>query len=547
MPANDYTISVSPSVSTAERTVTLDGTEFTIDRIGKVDSGDDVTVSVNGPSRAYTIQIRDPEEFVRRLESNQTGDATATFDTGQTNKSALQPRSYGAAAVEGGNLKAFHPLVVRGYDIEASVPERALSGATVTASISELSTVSDKGVPPVDHLETVAWTNSETIRKDMSAVEPNVYQGTINAAPDGYDLSVGVVTTEPSPEGDSELVGFSDPQQLSILSNDGGLTPDWRVSTPDQLQYSQPAVDADAVYVGGLGRSVIARDRIASGGQRWSFARSGSLSDSSPVLSNGTLYVGGGGGTLFAIDPTPSAADRVDWVTSVDSAITATPAVLDGVVYVGTNDGRVFASDAAVGSRLWTTVVGGPVYSALATSTDRVFVTTADGDVVALGTDGTEVWRYTTGGQLDAASPVYDSGTVYVAGEGLVAIDANSGTPQWTADTYVGGAGATPTVAGSTVYVGGSDGQVHAFDASAQGSQLWAFGLPGAAPARPAVVGSQLIVADVTGTVGVLDRGTGAWIRGCSLANPVRSPITVDDGDAFVGTRGGDVVVFEAI
>jgi len=543
---NGYTISVSPSVKTPERTVTLDGKDFTLNRLGKVEPGGELTVSVTVPNtEAYTIQLRDPEEFVRRLRSNLSGDTTVVFDTGPTSdKDALTPRSYGAAAVRSGDLKAFFPVVVSGYDVDVQAPDRTLTQFEVTATISELP--SEQPTPSVDSLEAVVWTpgtNNEE-RFELTAVGANTYRTAIQKPAGNYNLAVAVLTTEPT--GDTEAVGYSDTKQLTVVENGESLSKERSISTADRLQYSRPAVTTDTICVGGLGPAISAFENTSNHPQQWIRQREGSLSDSSPLLVDETVYVGSGGGVFYALD---AADGSVIWSVDVESAVTSTPTLLDGTVYFGSNDGRIHAVDTGQQGSLttkWSTAVGSPVYSTLASGGGRLYVTTNGGDVVALNPDGTEAWRRTDDVAFGASSPTYVNGSLYVAGSTVDSIDPSTGDLQWAEAYYHDGAGSTPVVRNDTVYVGDTAGTVYALDGSS-GAIEWTFKFTDAIGASPAVVNDRLVVADTSGTVGVLERATGSWIGGCTLADTVRSPVVVSAGNAFVGTQSGDIVVFQNI
>jgi len=212
---NGYDISVSPSVDTVQRTVTVDGSDFDIDAIGKVEPGGEVTATVTAPSGAeYNIEIRDQDEFVVRLASSQQGDSTVTFDTGS------------------GAVDRTGRIGGRGHHHETGERTRHAVGR-----------------PPGDgrlgERDRVRTDDGGRLRRHLSGHD----RATIERSAGEYNLAVIVITGEFSDS--DEPVEFSDPQPLSVVENRETLAADWTVSTGSRLQYSRPAVDADRVFVGG--------------------------------------------------------------------------------------------------------------------------------------------------------------------------------------------------------------------------------------------------------------------------------------------------------
>ena len=551
----DYEIDVTPSVDTPDRSITLTSEGITEDypvtAIGRVAPGDDLTVEVTAPSTEdYQIQLRDQDGDIWRKSEPDSGDINVTFDTGQTSThAALDPKSYGAAAIDSGHVEHIHPVVVTGYTVDVEAPRVAEANTDfeVSATVSPIASLDS--VPAIQEVELAVWNADTTDRTLMDPGGEDSYHATASEPAGDYSAAVVVKSTEQF--GDNyEPVGFSDPTPVSVKDPGNLQSPAWSVATDGRMQFSAPAVTSSRVFHGGLGARLDARDRTADGARIWSLDRAGALSDGSPVLHDGTLYVGSGGGVLYALDASASSTSVV-WKCALGSAITSTPVVADGTVFVGTNDGRVHAVDTgASGSRTprWSESVGGPVYSALDASTDRVFVTTADGDVLGLRHDGSIDWTHSTAVDLGAAPPVYDGGgTVYVAADRFLALNATDGSVSWSLSDYDGTAASTPVVDGDAVYVGDASGTVFALDSGSAdpATPTWTFEVGGGVAARPAVVDTTIVVAALDGTVFFLDAANlGGWLDSAIQDAPVRSPLVASDGDVFVGTEGGMLAAY---
>jgi outer membrane protein assembly factor BamB len=358
----------------------------------------------------------------------------------------------------------------------------------------------------------------------------DVVEALTSTARDISDPEVPAPTNRRIGYGYVELGGGLD--DLAGLLREGLWAPD-----NGRSQRASPAVDADRVYVGGLGSDVVAYRR--GDGRAWTYTRDGALSDSSPVVVGDTVYVGGGGGRLHAL----GAADgRVRWTHATDSAVTSTPAVAEGQVYFGTNDGVVRAVAASDGTELWTTGVGGPVYSEVATASGLVFVTTTGGDLVCLdATTGVEQWRFATGTDLGAASPLVANGRVFVAADAVYAFDASAvRTRQWDA-SYGGTVGGSPAYGDGTVFVGDAHESLVALDDANGGTERWVRTIGGAFETRPTVAGDRVLAPSDTGYLyAFLTDGT--EIGRTELPGESRSSPAVDGDDIYLGTRSGALV-----
>jgi outer membrane protein assembly factor BamB len=388
-----------------------------------------------------------------------------------------------------------------------------------------------------EQVVTIAGTSSGTtyeivsVALDESAVSSDTpFEVTVDSTVPDQDPATNTTTDDYGP----------------VFETAVGLTEKWQFTQAESYQSSQPALDTDTVYVGGLDPTFRALSRSQQASQElWSETRDGSLSDSSPCMADGLVFVGSGGGILYAFDPTAS-SQRITWTYEIDSAITSSPVVLNGTVYVGANDGTVHAV-ATDGSDAWQSPVdvGGPIFSDVAAANGHVFVTTNDGSIVALNAaSGSEVWRNETGVELGASSPTVSSGTVYVGADSVYALNASEGNEQWQdGSNDTGSVGSTPAIGNGTVYVGSTDGSLYALNAS-DGSQAWRFEADDTIAAAPTVANNRIAVASLAGTVYLLDE-TGTELASQQLGEPIRAAPVHVGSEVLVNTEEGTIFKFD--
>jgi outer membrane protein assembly factor BamB len=188
---------------------------------------------------------------------------------------------------------------------------------------------------------------------------------------------------------------------------------------------SSPAVDEDALFVGGIGDLVSLRT-ISPGTQRWAMPTqdSAAAAEAAPAISNDgeTVYFADEDGVVYA---RAASGGEVVWTHSglgsvPPSKCTSSPGVgSDGTIYVGGYDGSVYALKALDGSVKWKYATGGPVQSSPAIGSDgTVYIGSDDGRVYALdGSTGALKWSYLTGGGVSSSPAIGADATVYVGSE----------------------------------------------------------------------------------------------------------------------------------
>lgn len=190
------------------------------------------------------------------------------------------------------------------------------------------------------------------------------------------------------------------------------------------------------------------------------------------------------------------------------------------VLYLGAisgSPGRIRAVDAGTGERNWIVETSNPVTAAPALDETTVY----------------------------AVSGIDESNTG--PGEGVLhAVARDDGGERWRADLG-GRTTSPPVVAGDHVFVGRdaiTDSRLFAFDATT-GEETWQFDAGDHLFGWPAVTDDTVYLVCADGRLYALDRESGAelWQFGSGSDHSPRSPPTVVDGTAFVGTRRGVVAV----
>jgi len=172
---------------------------------------------------------------------------------------------------------------------------------------------------------------------------------------------------------------------------------------------------------------------------KWTFQTEGLISAPVTIGPCGRIHIACESGKLYTLDATGAHL----WTCPLTEPLISVPIVgPDGTIYVGGEHGTLFAVDID-GNLRWTQTTQGFIYACPAISPDghKIFVAAADGNLYALGRDGTKLWSFCTAaaGPLGSAilSPpaVAPDGTVYTAGfmdSNLYALEPNDGSVKWT-------------------------------------------------------------------------------------------------------------------
>lgn len=252
-------------------------------------------------------------------------------------------------------------------------------------------------------------------------------------------------------------------------------------------------------------------------------------------------YIASHSGHIVSVDletgrPTPGWPAEVH----VGGNIVATPVSDGDTLYVANGHGELRAVDLSTGivsdplidasDRIW----GAP---ALAEAT--LFVGSLDGQLRAVGTDGTERWSASIG--PIAGDVTVDGGTVYAGTleSRLVALDAATGEERWSfrgANWFW----ARPLITSDVIYASTTLGTIHAID-RATGTERWQ-SRPTEAEVRamPVLVDGVLVIADRDGRIHGLDPANGAtlWTQRQSGERFFADPLVLSSAVLFLSKDG---------
>lgn len=302
------------------------------------------------------------------------------------------------------------------------------------------------------------------------------------------------------------------PFRRSLKDNDEWL---WRVNlrrevvrawrTGGSLQAS-PRFDGRYVYVPCRNGSVYVVDPAQD-----VFAhqiRTGSIGGcATPVAVRGNaIYFPVLEGQLLAVE---TDGFRERWRIELGSGIPAAPAVGDDLVVIGLEDGRVVAVNRETGEEVWTAETGGQIRATPTIHGNFVYVASFDKRVYALRLhDGRTAWSYDAGEVVEAPIAVGTDGRVYAVDKWryLTALDATTGEVRWRRD--IGGTSCEPIVREGSVLVAAHDRMVLRLSA-ADGKELSRYRTAAPIAAAPTVHDGSLYVGTKDGELWVYDIGSG--------------------------------------
>lgn len=206
--AVEYDIRIDGSYDTPAETVTVEGDEFVVTAVSAIEPGDELTVHVTAPAdEEYQINLYNVDEQVQDFHVG-TGNETVTFETG-----ILDPGSYVVAAVDNGEFYAVHPVVLRDYEIDVTVPERVGAETSFDATVT-LDPIT--GETTTGEVELIVWSESTRERYTMDRVDDGTYETTVTGLANGsYDVYANVIAAE-TIDGEENAVGLSEPVTISV-------------------------------------------------------------------------------------------------------------------------------------------------------------------------------------------------------------------------------------------------------------------------------------------------------------------------------------------
>lgn len=180
---------------------------------------------------------------------------------------------------------------------------------------------------------------------------------------------------------------------------------------------------------------------------------------------------------------------------------------------------------------------------------DRAYVGSSDHHLYCIALeDGRVIWKTDLGAAVDGAALVAGDRVLAGTGEGVVhALGKAGGEKIWsfkTEDRIVGGPNSVTVKDQRRIVFGSHDMHVYCLDAR-DGSRLWTYKTDNFVNATPAVTSSGIVFGGCDGLLHVVDPEDGSPLATVDVGSYVAASVAVDDGVAFLGHYGGEVLAID--
>ena len=210
-----YAVSVNNQMDVPERTVSLEGSSYTIDTLAVVDHGSQIRLSTSGPAEeSYRMYIHAVDAGERKVYDTQLvepdDDATISYAA-----STFEPGSYVVSLYADGTYYDPQPLLVPAYEAELSAPARTAASGTVEATVSLTALA---GSESVDSVEVVLSGHGVSTRVTATQ-ESDEYVASVpvdKLSPAEYQLHAVVYSPEAAPGSTNEVIGVSEAGTLTV-------------------------------------------------------------------------------------------------------------------------------------------------------------------------------------------------------------------------------------------------------------------------------------------------------------------------------------------
>jgi len=215
--AGAYDLRAENAIETPEETVTFEGNSFTIDHIGVVDHGGTITASVTAPNDSHSVELRNSDQDPV-IVKDERDDGTVSFDTESLE---LDPGSYMLLLYDQ-NYQEAVPVVVSGYNIDATATESTGSDLTISATVTP---TASSGQP--SSVEAVVWDGEESKRVTLDG-SGDSYEETVSLSEfdDSYEVYVSALSDETLYEDEKEILGISEATLSEESGSDNGDSSD---------------------------------------------------------------------------------------------------------------------------------------------------------------------------------------------------------------------------------------------------------------------------------------------------------------------------------
>lgn len=240
--ADGYAISVSDSLDTPTRTITLSGDEYNVSAIARVKPGESFTVNVSSrPSADSRVLIFNADQQLIDQAPSEADDRLVFTAPNPP----FTPGSYAISLSANGTHQTIHPLVIQGFRVTLDGPSQAEQGSTIDVTVSITRTV---GQEPSTGVEIAIVNETNTFRVTATNQSTGTYTVSVSLSSissGDYRMYAAVRGTKEA-FGEEELLGISDQQWLRIATNSSSEpTDDEKQADPDEDNDGSGPVETD--------------------------------------------------------------------------------------------------------------------------------------------------------------------------------------------------------------------------------------------------------------------------------------------------------------
>lgn len=216
--ATDYTITSTPSIDTPDRTVQIEGDEYTVSSVGRAAPGSDFRIETTAPSGAsYDVYLYDGDRNIMDTRSAE-GDDSIQFSTEYLDSGSYVAAIYGPE----GSVRAIQPVVVSGYQVEVSDLETVSENEGFDVSVS-LQKRSESA--RIDEIEIVVVQDGILVERTTATKATDAYTATVSPLESGRYTVYAVVRNQSTVRGKHELIGISDVTSFRVATDSDQQSP----------------------------------------------------------------------------------------------------------------------------------------------------------------------------------------------------------------------------------------------------------------------------------------------------------------------------------
>ncbi len=319
----------------------------------------------------------------------------------------------------------------------------------------------------------------------------------------------------------------------------------WRFNAADEI-LSKPAYNGDKLFFG-TGQGKFYALNSNTGDIAWKLTCDGAIY-SSPAVSGEKVYVGTNSGSLYAVN---CADGSIEWQYQQNKSMQSGIFVKDSLIYLGAGN-ELLAINKKKGELSWSFSTGGMIESRPAIAGDKIVCTAWDTKVYCINRlTGEENWNWGYQSSMyyapGAGWPVIMNDLVFVVdpSKQMSCLSLSNGHEQWTSKETLVWDSIGKNEKNSQVYVRSLDGNLYAFEPTAERNVLWKapaeFGFD-AKPSMPFGKLGAVFAGGSSGNVVSVSQATGnvKWIY--HTANTLVNSVTPKDGvSAYMTCLDGTV------